>query len=121
MTGRLTCRSKTLSITNSSSRASTPAASGVATQPAAISPSTLKRMPRPPLSSPMPRIAPTTAWLLLTGTRGIGGRPTASSTCCRPSEANRNRVRDWASTTTSAASGDRRISPPPTVRITRSE
>ena len=66
-------------------------------------------------------MAPITAWLLLTGTSGNVGSPWLARKCSRPSEAKRNRVIDWARTTTSAATGDSRNSPPPTVCITRAE
>ena len=94
---------------------------GVANQPKPMPPSTRQRIARPPFNSPMPSTAPTTAWELETGTSGMVGSPAPASIASSPSEANRNRTSEWATTTTQAATGESGRIRPPTVIMTRFE
>ena len=98
-----------------------PATMGVKIHPSDTLPTIRQRIVRPPCINPIPRTAPTTAWELETGTRGMVGRLRSIRNDCRPRDANRNSTIEWAMTTTQAATGDNGISPPPTVSITRSE
>ena len=99
-----------------------PALSGVKTHPHAIFFNTPKFIALPPpLARPMPITAPTTAWELETGTRGIAGRPWVMRKRSRLSDANINKTRDSARTTTRALMGESLNISLPTVFITRRE
>ena len=80
---------------------------GVAIQPILILPRIAKFTFLPPLINPMPSTAPTTAWELDTGTKGIGGIPALINNCCNPCEAKMKRTIELDITTTRAVIGER--------------
>ena len=69
----------------------------------------------------MPTTAPTTAWVLETGTSGIGGSPIPTSSRSRSCDEKMNSTSAWVSTTTKAVWWFSLKRLPPTVRITRWE
>ena len=87
-------------------------------QPKAMRPKVDQRTQVPPFIIPMPMTAPITACELETGTRGKDGRPLLVKKCCNPCEANKNKTKDWETTTIQATRGDMDIRLFPTVLMT---
>ena len=94
------------------------AMTGRITQPKAILPATPHFTSFPPFRIPMPMIAPTMAWELDTGTRGIEGRFMEFKKLLIPWEAKTNNTIEWEMTTIKAATGDNRSRSLPTVNMT---
>lgn len=65
---------------------------GVVTQPNIIFNVIDQLIPLPPFNNPRPKIAPITAWVLETGTKGKDGRLWLIKKSCSPFDENKNNV-----------------------------
>ena len=94
------------------------AITGSANQPIVILPAIDHCTSFPPFNKPIPMTAPTTAWELETGTKGIEGRFIDCKKLLIPWDANKNKTIEWEITTINAATGDIFNKSFPTVNIT---
>lgn len=69
------------------------AINGVAIHPATIRPVMPQLTPRPPFNSPIPKMAPITACVLETGTKGMAGREWAIKKSLKDWDENKNKTR----------------------------
>ena len=88
-------RPKTFCKKNKPMKQTKAATTGVTIQPAIIFPKTCHFTAVIPCKMDIPKIAPTTACELETGTNGIVGSPYFSNNASSPCEAKRNRTIEW--------------------------